>query len=84
MKDFKSLVSTNHVLSTKLLGGSPHPVHCYSISASNPLDCYMTLFCDRECDWEAYLALSCIHTQVGLLNHLALNHLGSSTARLLL
>ena len=34
------------------------------------------------CDWEAYLALSRIHTQVGVLNRLVLNHLGSSTARL--
>ena len=39
--------------------------------------------CDRDCDWKAlFRPISHIHTQVGVVNRLVLNHLGSSTARL--
>ena len=41
------------------------------LSLLRPLDA-MGPLCDRECDWEA---LPRIHTQVGVLNHLVLNHL---------
>ena len=38
--------------------------------------------CDRDCDWKALCRpISHIHTQVGVVNRLVLNHLGSSTAR---
>ena len=33
-----------------------------TLSLLYPLDRYRTPVCDRECDWEAYLALSRIHT----------------------
>ena len=51
-------------------------------SLLRPLDGSRTPSTIETANGRSYLALSRIHTQVGLLNRLALNHLGSSTARL--
>ena len=51
------------------------------LSLRHPLDRYRTPSAIGSAIGRAYLALSRIHTQVGVLNRLAVNRLGVSTAR---
>ena len=52
------------------------------LSLSNPLDRYRTPSAIGSAIGRPYLALSRIHTQIGILNRLVLNRLKGSTARL--
>ena len=73
---------------------APHGIKNYCLSGPlNRLNAILSLLhpprplqeplCDRDCDWKAlFRPISHIHTQVGVVNRLVLNHLGRSTARL--
>ena len=49
------------------------------LTALHPLDRYGTASAIGSAIVRPYLALSCIHTQVGVINRLDLNQLGGST-----